>query len=163
MKQHIIQIVLIIVLLVFCELVTGCNNTPSEPDWNTVIMNDPQTQSIYLNSMPSDVSVLLGDKVEIQNAKTTFGFVSVIENTLNSNNDGDAKILLEVDYGTSYKRIILNINSNPNVYYLENDKRYLITLKSLEQEDNTYKLTFIFNEYGLLKTSIGIKSNLVEK
>lgn len=154
MKKHIIQIVLIIVLSVFCELGTGCNKTPSEPDWNNVIMNDPQTQSIYLDSMPSDVSVLLGDKVEIQNAKTTFGFLSIIENKLDSKNSGDAKILLEVDYGSTYKRIILNINSNQNVYYLENDKRYLITLKSLEQENNTYKLTFIFNEYGLLKTRL---------
>ena len=154
MKRQLIKIVVIIALLLFCEISTGCKNTPLEPDWNAVITNDPQTQSIYLNSMPSDVSVMLGNKVEIQNAKTTFGFVSVIENTLNSNNDGDAKILLEVDYGTSYKRIILNINSNPNVYYLENDKRYLITLKNLEQENNTYKLTFIFNEYGLLKTRL---------
>lgn len=150
MRKHIIQFVVIIVLLFFCDLSTGCKSTPYEPDWNSIIINDPQTQSIYLDTLPSDVSVFLGDKVEIQNAKTTFGFVSIIENTLDSNNGGDAKILLEVDYGTSYKRVILNVNSIPKVYYLENDKQYVITIKSLEQEDNTYKLTFVFNEYGLL-------------
>lgn len=124
-------------------MLTGCLEDSVDGTYWNVTPIVPDT-TIYLASLPADVHLRLGKSVSIQNCNTIFRFSELLEYGREN-----SAVQMEVEYNVAdVKSIVLNTNTIPGDYELENGMNYSITLKEVSRVDTTFQLTFVFNEYA---------------
>ena len=100
--------------------------------------------TIYFTTLPSNVYLNLGESVLIENAHTIVRFIEVLEY-----NKSNSAVRLQIKYenGTA-KSIVLNTNSIPQTYILEEGYNFDIHLKEVYYTGNTYQIMFVLNGCG---------------
>lgn len=137
-------------IIVFLSINIGCN---TNDDLNTYSQPKPTIPDtvIFMSSFPTNVDLMLGKSVRIQNVNTTILFYSLLSDTrqiINNEVVGNAEIILHLDYGLFQKYVALNTNIVPSTYSLENGLQYSIHLKDVHRTDSLYHIVFQFNRYG---------------
>ncbi len=146
--KNIIDIIcnsLYVLLFLFQFVLISCNTNESINIDDNNFSSQADT-SIYLETFPSNVYLELGRSALIENGKSIFRFVSVLES-----NENNSLIRLEIEYENGViKTVDLNTNDIPQTYSLENGFYYNIHLKELSLTNNKFQIMFIYNKYAKL-------------
>lgn len=113
---------------------------------NAVNLVAPNTHYISIGGFPADLSLEEGHKLVITNLDVGITFAGA-----ETYSDGDAKIMLEIEYLDGKSSVDLYMNSSPHTYNFENGTHYKITPKKLSMDGGAYQLSFTINQYFLLK------------
>ncbi len=127
--------------LLFQFIFIGCNSNYSEEIPSTT-MSLTADESVYLDIMPSEVTLELGRSILIENGNTVFKFDAILEH--NENNSA-VRLLVGYDNSTT-KTIVLNTVDIPQTYSLENGFNHVIHLKEVTAD----WIMFTYNAYGRL-------------
>jgi hypothetical protein len=119
----------------------GCKSNYSE-DIPSTTMPSTADESIYLDIMPSEVTLGLGRSILIENGNTVFKFDAILQL---SENNSSVRLLVSYDNGTT-KTIVLNTVDIPQTYSLENGYNHVIHLKEVTAD----WIMFTYNTYGRL-------------
>lgn len=113
---------------------------------NAVNLVAPNTHYINIKSFPADLSLEEGHKLVITNLDVGITFAGA-----ETYSDGDAKIMLEIEYPDGKSFVDLYMISSPGTYNFENGIPCKITPKKLSMDGGAYQLSFTINEYGISK------------
>jgi hypothetical protein len=145
MKRHQVTSVMAGIVLVFCAIILGaCGASFGSFDKPDIVLSPAETAA------STSITLSLGKTVRIEAEECTIRFSKVLEDSVTVKSQSrNGKVLLEVKFAGSIKKIVLNTVKGPKMYDFEG-KPNTLWLSGFWIRDGNYEIVLHYTPGGFL-------------